>query len=73
MVLTNVPGAIFKPAAFEADVETIRDMYGSKGLLSPYQGGNTVIQAARTANTANGTIDVAINIREGETNYIEKN
>ena len=47
-------------------------MYGSRGLLSPYQNGNTVIQAARTANTANGTMDVAINIKEGDTNYIEK-
>ena len=72
MVLTNVPGAIFKPAAFDGDVETIRDMYGSKGLLSPAQNGNTLVQAARTANAANGTMDVAFNIKEGDTNYIEK-
>jgi outer membrane protein insertion porin family len=72
MVLTNIPGAIFKPAAFEGDVDTIRDMYGSKGLLSPYQNGNTTIQATRTANTASGTMDVAITIKEGDTNYIEK-
>jgi len=72
MVLTNVPGAIFKPAAFEADVETIRDMYGSKGLLSQYQNGNTIVQATRAANTASGTMDIAINIHEGDTNHIEK-
>ena len=72
MVLTNVPGAIFKPAAFDADVETIRDMYGSKGLLTPYQNGDTLIQAARSADTANGTMDIAINIHEGHTNYIEQ-
>jgi len=72
MVLTNVPGAIFKPAAFDADLETIRDMYGSRGLLSPAQNGNTIVQAARAANAASGTMDVAYNIKEGDTNYFEK-
>jgi len=72
MVLTNVPGAIFKPAAFDADLETIRDMYGARGLLPPAQGGNTIIQAARAANTAGGTMDLAYNIKEGDTNYFEK-
>jgi outer membrane protein insertion porin family len=72
MSLTNVPGAIFKPAAFDADVETIKDMYGSKGYLSLYQAGSTLVRAARTANAATGTIDVAINIQEGDKSYIEK-
>jgi len=72
MVLTNIPGAIFKPAAFDADVATIRDMYGSKGFLTSYQGGDTLIQATRSANTADGTMDIAINIREGHTNCIEQ-
>jgi outer membrane protein insertion porin family len=72
MILTNIPGAIFKPAAFAGDVETIRDMYGSRGLLSPYQNGNTLVQATRSANIAGGTMDIAINIHEGDTNYIEK-
>jgi len=72
MIMTNVPGAIFKPAAFDADIETIRDMYGSKGYLSQYQNGNTIVQAARTPNTATGTMDIGINIQEGEKSYIEK-
>ena len=72
MILTNVPGAIFKPAAFDADVETIRDMYGSKGYLSEFQNGNTVIRAARTPNIANGTMDIAINIQEGDTSITSK-
>ncbi len=72
MILTNVPGAIFKPVAFDADVETIRDMYGSKGYLSEFQNGNTVIRATRTPNIANGTMDIAINIQEGDKYYIEK-
>ena len=72
MILTNVPGAIYKPAAFDADKETIRDMYGSKGYLSDFQNGNTKINATRVPNTANGTIDIAINIEEGDQSYIEK-
>ena len=72
MVLTNVPGAIFKPAAFDADVETIRDMYTSKGYLSQYQNGNTMVQATRAANTASGTMDIAIKIHEGDVAHIEK-
>ena len=73
MILTNVPGAIFKPVAFEADPETIRDMYGSKGYLSDYQNGNTIVRATRTPNTASGTMDIAINIQEGEQVLHRKN
>jgi outer membrane protein insertion porin family len=72
MILTNVPGAIFKPVAYDADVETIRDMYGSKGYLSEYQNGNTVVRATRIPNIPNGTMDIAINIQEGDKYYIEK-
>ena len=73
MILTNVPGAIFKPVAFEADPGTIRDMYGSKGYLSEYQNGNTIVRATRTPNTATGTMDIAINIQEGEQVLHRKN
>jgi len=72
LVLTNVPGAIFKPAAFDGDVATIRDMYGSKGYLSQFQNGNTIVQATRSANTAGGTMDIAISIHEGDIAHIEK-
>jgi outer membrane protein insertion porin family len=70
--MTNIPGAIFKPVAFDEDLETIRDMYGSIGLLSPFQNGDTLIQATRSANTASGTMDIAIKIQEGHTNYFEQ-
>jgi len=72
MRLTNVPGAIFKPAAYDADRETILSMYGSKGYLSREQGGTTRVEASRTPNTASGTMDVAFDITEGEKCYIEK-
>jgi len=72
MVLTNVPGAIFKPVAYDADAGTIRDMYGSRGYLSEYQNGNTLVQFNRTPNTTSGTMDIAINIQEGDKYHIEK-
>ena len=72
MILTSLPGAIFKPAGFEDDIETLRDMYGSKGYLTRDQNGTTNIKATRTPNAANGTMDVAFNIDEGEQCYIEK-
>jgi len=67
-----VPGKIFKPAAFDKDVENVRDLYGSRGYLERQQGGTTIITATRTANPTTGTIDLAYNIVEGEKCYVEK-
>jgi outer membrane protein insertion porin family len=70
--LKLTPGAIFKPADFNDDLETLRDFYGSRGYLSPDQSGTTRILQAHTANPATGTIDIAYDIAEGEKCYIEK-
>ena len=43
-------GRHFKPADFNDDVDTIRDMYGAKGYLEREQGGTTVITANHAAN-----------------------
>jgi outer membrane protein insertion porin family len=72
MILTNAPGAIFKPDAFSSDVETIQDMYGSKGYLGGQDNGSTFVTAERNANTATGTIDIAYTIKEGDKSYIER-
>lgn len=72
MKLEMQPGAIFKPEAYAKDADTLRDMYGSRGYLAREQNGSTVITQSRSANTANGTIDLAYDIQEGEKCYIEK-
>jgi outer membrane protein insertion porin family len=72
MKLALTPGKIFKPATFTKDVDTLRDLYGSRGYLDREQGGTTVIVATRTPNPTTGTIDIAYNIQEGEKCYIEK-
>jgi outer membrane protein insertion porin family len=70
--LQLAPGKIFKPAAFDADTQTLRDFYGSRGYLQHDDGGTTDIKAARTPNATTGTMDIAYHIEEGDKNYIEK-
>ena len=70
--LKLIPGAIFKPAVFAEDTDTMRDIYGSRGYLESEQGGTTRITATRTPNPTTGTIDLAYDIEEGEKCYIEK-
>jgi outer membrane protein insertion porin family len=72
MKLELTPGKIFKPAAFARDVDTLRDLYGSRGYLDREQGGTTVVTASRTPNPTTGTLDIAYDIEEGEKCYIEK-
>jgi outer membrane protein insertion porin family len=72
MRLKQTPGAIFKPADFNDDAQTLRDMYGSRGYLTLEQGGTTVITPNRSANPATGTMDLSYDITEGEKCYIEK-
>ncbi len=70
--LQMTPGKIFKPAAFDADLQTLRDFYGSKGYLERETGGTTSIIPTRTPNAATGTMDLSFQIDEGDKNYIEK-
>jgi outer membrane protein insertion porin family len=72
MRLKLVPGAIFKPSQFNDDVETLKDMYGSKGYLDPSQHGSTLINANNSPNPVTGTIDLSYDIEEGEKCYVEK-
>ena len=72
MKLELTPGKIFKPAAFDKDSETLRNLYGSHGYLGRDQDGTTIIAASRTPNPTTGTIDIAYDIEEGEKCYIEK-
>jgi outer membrane protein insertion porin family len=72
MKLRLTPGATFSPTNFNADLETLKDMYGARGYLERQGGGSTSIAGAQTANPVTGKMDVAYNIEEGEKDYIEK-
>jgi outer membrane protein insertion porin family len=67
-----VPGATFTPTNFNADIEALKDIYGSRGFLQREYGGSTSITGTQSANPVTGKIDVGYTIEEGEKDYIEK-
>jgi outer membrane protein insertion porin family len=71
MKLKLTPGVTFSPADFNEDVDTIRDMYGSKGYLERDEG-TTSIVGNHVANPVTGRIDISYDIDEGQQNFIEK-
>ncbi len=72
MKVKMVPGQTFTPVGMNADTDTIRDIYGSRGFLDAEQLGTTRINAIRTPNPTTGTMDLVYEIEEGEKTYIEK-
>lgn len=54
-----------KPKGLDADVKAIQDLYGKKGYI------DTVVKANRVPNISTGTMDLNLDIREGEQSYIE--
>ena len=63
--LTLKPGAIYSPQALQADIKTIRDMYGAKGYLEL-----SVIPSP--VPTGRGGMDVNFQIEEGFAYYVDK-
>jgi len=59
-------GSIFTPKGLTKDLETLQDMYGSKGYI------DTAIRARKNPNTQSGTMDLVYEIEEGGKSYIER-
>ena len=59
-------GSTFSPKGLSQDVETIQDLYGSKGYI------DTRINARKNPNIQTGTMDLSYNLEEGDKSYIEK-
>lgn len=59
-------GATFTPKALARDVETVQDLYGTKGYI------DARVIPRRTPNTQTGTIDIQYLVEEGDKAYIEK-
>ena len=72
MRVKMVAGQTFTPVGLNADTETMRDIYGSRGYLDAEQLGATRINAIKTPNPTTGTMDLVYEIEEGEKTYIEK-
>ena len=52
-------GTIFSPKKLAADIDNIRDFYGSRGYIDVYQRG---VRAVKIPNTERGTVDVVYEI-----------
>ncbi|HEY3853598.1 MAG TPA: outer membrane protein assembly factor BamA [Verrucomicrobiae bacterium] len=72
MKLTLTPGRTFTPTNFNEDLDTLTDMYGSRGYLDERNNGATRINGTHVANPVTGKIDVAYDINEGDKDIIEK-
>ncbi|MBM3831750.1 MAG: outer membrane protein assembly factor BamA [Verrucomicrobia bacterium] len=61
-------GEIFTPKGLEADIEAIRDFYGSRGYI------DTWVRALKHPNTEKGTMDLVYEIRDEDKgkSFIEK-
>ena len=59
-------GQIFTPKGLARDVETIQDVYGTKGYI------DVAVGARRKPNVQTGTMDLSYEIEEGNKSYIEK-
>src|SRR5205085_1754335 len=63
-----VAGQIFTPKGLTADVDAIRDFYGSKGYIDTY------VHPIKTPNTDQGTMDLVYQIEDEDKgkSFIEK-
>jgi outer membrane protein insertion porin family len=63
-------GDIFTPKGLADDTEAIEDLYGTRGYIDVAAGRN--LNMVRIPNTETGTIDLEIQVEEGQKSYIEK-
>ncbi len=61
-------GKVFTPKGLEADIEAIRDFYGSRGYI------DTWVRAIKNPNTETGTMDLVYEVRDEDKgkSFIEK-
>ncbi len=59
-------GKTFTPKALNKDIETVQDMYGTKGYI------DARVIARKNANTDTGNMDLVYDVAENEKSYIEK-
>ncbi|MDD2710125.1 MAG: outer membrane protein assembly factor BamA [Verrucomicrobiae bacterium] len=58
-------GKLFTPGGLQGNIKAIQDLYGARGYI------DTVVKPTKTPNVQNGTMDVALEIREGDLAYID--
>jgi outer membrane protein insertion porin family len=63
--LTMKEGGLFTPGGLQKDIKAIQDLYGVRGYI------DTMVKPTRVPNVQMGTIDVKLEIREGDLSYID--
>lgn len=63
--LTMKEGGLFTPGGLQKDIKAIQDIYGIKGYI------DTVVKPTKTPNVQTGTMDVKLEVREGDLAYID--
>ncbi len=58
-------GGLFTPGGLQDDIKAIRDIYGARGYI------DTAVKPTRIPNVKSGTMDVSLEIREGDLAYID--
>lgn len=58
-------GDLFTPGGLQGNIKGIQDLYGARGYI------DAVVKPTRVPNITTGTMDVALNIREGELVHID--
>lgn len=59
-------GQTFTPKALNKDIETVQDLYGTKGYI------DARVFARKNANTETGNMDLVYDVQEGDKSFIEK-
>ncbi len=58
-------GSLFTPGGLKDDIKAIQDLYGAKGYI------DATVTPKRSANVTTGTMDVSLDIREGDMSYVD--
>ena len=64
-------GGTFTPGGLTKDIEAIEDFYGAKGYIDVSTSSHNLI-VRKIPNTETGTMDLEVQIEEGQRSYIEK-
>ncbi|MBI4026968.1 MAG: outer membrane protein assembly factor BamA [Verrucomicrobia bacterium] len=63
--LTMKADDLFTPGGLQKDIKAIQDLYGARGYV------DTSVKPTRVPNVRTGTMDVSLDIREGDLAYID--
>ena len=64
--ITMKEGTVFSPQGLQADIQAIKDLYGTDGYI------DCEVTPTRQANIERGRMDLVLSIKEGSQSFVEK-